>query len=422
MIPNVTDRNRLPRLGKIRLGEKKVSKSGKEYPAALDHFSLADVPEVQEIYGEKATEISPVLLPHDDEEVFFPTARVAYRQSGLFCKCSDGVTATRVFEPKDEQGAAFIKSTGLAVSEGEMFEMPCPGEDCPYFENKFCKNLGRLMVLLPKVPRFGVYEVATSSWNSMVNVLNVARAVKNLTGGKVSGIPFALVLKPIQVQPDGKAKTVYVLDLEFRGTLLELARRGKALGTGNPLTSLLLPETAGEVPDDLYPNGGESLDAVLNGKASPTLAGSDGTAREAARAAMMPRRTSVAKAATTAVHGKEAPKPADSNGDDEPPPQDDDDGRPFASGAPPLELTAEEDGPGLPEWKGKIKSVESKAGRTNGKDWTLFNIMGDDGHAFISFSESIAAAAAKMVKTEKAVRIVYDDSGRGHKIQEILPA
>jgi len=141
------------------------------------------------------------------------------------------------------------------------------------------------------------------------------------------------------------------------------------------------------------------------------------------RAAMMPRRTSVAKAATTAVHGKTAPKPADSDGD-EPPPPDDDDGRPFTSGpeAPPLELTAENDGPGLPEWKGKIKSVASKDGTTNGVDWTLFNIMGDDGHAFISFSESIAAAAAKMVKTEKAVRIVYDDSGRGHKIQEILPA
>jgi len=193
---------------------------------------------------------------------------------------------------------------------------------------------------------------------------------------------------------------------------MDLARRGKALGTGNALASLLLPETAGEVPDDLYPNGGDSLDDVLGGK-TPALAGSDGTAREAARSAMMPRRASIAKAASAAVR------------DDEPPPPDDDDGRPFTADASPgkaLELVPEEDGPGLPEWKGKIKSVESKAGRTNGKDWQLFTVKGDDGHAFITFDTKIADAAAKTVKPGTAVRIVYDDSGRGHKIEELLPA
>ena len=86
MIPNVTDRNRLPRLGKIRLGEKKVSKSGKEYPAALDHFSLADVPEVQEIYGEKATEISPVPLPHTTKRSSSP--RRAWRTGSPGCSAS----------------------------------------------------------------------------------------------------------------------------------------------------------------------------------------------------------------------------------------------------------------------------------------------------------------------------------------------
>ena len=55
MIPGVTDKSRLPRLGKIRLGEKATAQSGKQYPRALDHFSLVDAPDVAQIYGQNAT-------------------------------------------------------------------------------------------------------------------------------------------------------------------------------------------------------------------------------------------------------------------------------------------------------------------------------------------------------------------------------
>lgn len=267
MIPGVTDRRRMPRLGKIRLGAKAVSQRGTEYPKALDHFNFKDVPEVQEVYGEDCREL-PVILPSDDPTVFFPSARKAYRKSGLFCVCDDGETARRVRVPIDKngrgdhQGEAFIKGEGLDVKEGEMFELPCPGEACSYFESKMCKNLGRLLFILPEVPRFGVYEIATTSYNSIVNVLSVTDAVRNAIG-TVCGVKFWLVLKPHQVQPDGKAKTVYVLDLEFRGSYQALATVGRQIKAAGGGAAALLGPAPDETPDDLYAHAGGALDADL---------------------------------------------------------------------------------------------------------------------------------------------------------------
>lgn len=271
MIPGITDKKRLPRLGKIRLGEKRTSSNGKPYPAALDHFSFVDVPSVHAAFGDNCKELFPVLLPSDDEDVWFPTARKAYRASGLFCACSDGETAVRVKvgpengRPGDQQGAAYLQERGLEVKDGDMFEMPCPGEDCWYFENKFCRNIGRLLFILPTVPGFGVYEITTTSYNGMVNVLNAARAVRDLAG-RVSGIPFALVLKPIEVQPDGKKKTVYALHLEYRGSYSTLLRDSKQIEVGGSLALLGVGspvEPEDPTPDDLMPHGGAMLDRTL---------------------------------------------------------------------------------------------------------------------------------------------------------------
>lgn len=267
MIPGITTTTRLPRLGKIRLGEKRTSKNGAEYPAATDHFVFDDdVPELARAYGENCRELYPVMLPHDDEEVWFPTSRSAYGKSGLYCRCSDGETATRVFVPSDAQSVAYLQSVGEVVKENEMFDMPCPGEDCPYMQSKKCKNMGRLRIILPNVPRFGVYEIVTSSYNGIVNVLNVARAVKGMIG-RVAGVPFALKLEPIQVQPDGKAKTVYVLQLECRASLVQLASMGKKLQLGGGALALI--DAPDDVPDDLFPHGGGALDAHLSGRALP---------------------------------------------------------------------------------------------------------------------------------------------------------
>lgn len=281
MIPGITDRPRLPRLGKIRLGEKRQAKSGKEYPAALDYFNFRDVPELEAVFGKGAKELYPVFIPVDEEDTWFVTSRAAYTRTGKFCQCHDGETALRVYkgldektkQPLDPQGHAFLEQQRKPEDfpeVGEAFDLPCPGEDCWYFQKAVCKNLGRLLFLVAKSPRFGVYEIATSSINSIRNVLSTARAIKATTG-RLTGIPLALKLVPLQVQPDGKAKTVYVLELEFRdgglGRLLQMARRpaGQLMGA---------PEPANDTtPDDLYPEGGEKLGRIVGEDGGTPLGG-----------------------------------------------------------------------------------------------------------------------------------------------------
>lgn len=394
MIPGITTKNRLPRLGKIRLGEKKISqRTQKEYPSALDHFSFVDVPEVEAVYGKDCKELYPVLLPHDDEEIWFPTARKAYRKSGLFCACDDGETARRVYVPKtkdepgDEQGQAYIKNTGLAVEPGEMFEMPCPGEDCPYFENKFCKNIGRLLFMLPSIPKFGVYEITTSSYNGIVNVLSMARAIK-AQAGRLAGIPFALKLSPQQVQADGKAKTVHILSLEFRGSIFDLQKANRQLTGGRVVA--LLPEPGESVPDDLMPRAGESLDAKLSGKPASTVT--------------MPRRVSEAKR-TPADEALGLDPIPDAPPADEP-----------KAIEPELELAPDE---GLPTYVGPVVQVTSKSGKTGAKAWTYWDVEVDGRKKYRTFDKKIADFATDAVVAHGEVQIVFESTDKGDRIVEI---
>lgn len=369
MIPGITTRNRMPRLGKIRLGEKRVSKGGKEYPAALDHFNFADVPEVEKVYGKDCREIHPVIILVEDEEAWFPTARKAYRRSGLFCACDDGETARRVyvpFDPKDNsgdpQGTDFIKDNGLAVEPGEMFEMPCPGESCAYFEQGLCKNVGRLLFMLPSIPRFGVYEISTSSYNSIVNVLSTARAIQRVAG-RISGIPLTLVLGPQQVQAaDGKAKTVHVLSLEFRGSIFELQRAKAELAGGRVVA--LLKDGKDLTPEDLYPAGGAALDKKL----------------QEPKAAPPPKQEPAAVA------------PGAGNGN---------------------------------SWTGVLSDVKVRSqGKTpDGVPWAVYAVTTADGGVFVTKEPDKADLAQSFSKEGRAVEIVYEQTPKGNlAIVSIEPA
>jgi len=289
MIPGISDVRRLPRLGKIRLGEKRISPgSGKEYPAALDHFNFKDVPWVEEVYGPACKEID-IVLPHEDRDVFFYQARMAYRKSGLFCKCDNGHTATRVRvgpsqgppsskvpkgQPMDPQGEEAIAEQGLGeeIDVGDMFEMPCPGEDCPFSQTtpqRFCKGVGRFIFMIPSVARFGCYEIDTSSFNSIVTLNSYIEAVR-VAAGRVSMIPLKLRLIPKQAQVDGKAKTIHHLELVYGGTLQSLMGRAKALPAPVPVAAMpTVRETDTVLPDDLMPAAGATLGKIVGEDSTP---------------------------------------------------------------------------------------------------------------------------------------------------------
>jgi len=230
MIKGVSDIKRLPRIEKIRLGVWTESQQGKEYPKAVDYFVCP--PEFEPIFGKEPKELE-VMLPSDDVEEVFPQFRKCYGASrGLFCK-GDGEKALR----RDEK-------------VGGLVEIPCPGEACEYTRGKQCKMIGTLNVIIPRIPGLGVWQIDTSSYHSIVNINNCLRLIRELRG-RLTGAIFRLKLEPLEVYPEGKKKTVYVMTLDTDKRMIDLvaeSRGQKAL----PKVQVELPNDD-SFPEDLYP-------------------------------------------------------------------------------------------------------------------------------------------------------------------------
>ncbi|MDP3063150.1 MAG: hypothetical protein Q8O40_08075, partial [Chloroflexota bacterium] len=100
----------------------------------------------------------------------------------------------------------------------------------------------------------GIWQLDTSSWNSIRGVLDGLNLVKGLTRSvlgypRIQLIPLTLALVPLQVQPEGVKKTVHVLRLTAPYRLADLLKHAK-LPAGE---SFILPPPDLEPPDDLFP-------------------------------------------------------------------------------------------------------------------------------------------------------------------------
>ncbi len=304
-IPWISDRVRIQRVAKIRLGIKKQGQKGM-YPEKSDHFIFTDCPEVAKVYGDNCKDLD-VMFPTDDLNQVYHQGLEAWRgAAGLFCKCDEGAgeggMATRVRvgvsdgkfnSPKvpagqkmDPDGEAYIEENGLDVEVGAMFNIPCPGQDCPYFERKMCKPVGRLMFLLPKVGGIRCYEIDTTSGNSMAGVYSDLIALQSLAG-RFRMIPLVLRLRPKEVHPDGKKSTVYVLSVHFEGTLEKaIACRKDQFAIAGPVLAVPRIEHR-PAPDDLMPDAGQALEDTVGAAGTGRLKmPTPGAAREAARAAL----------------------------------------------------------------------------------------------------------------------------------------
>ena len=188
-IKELSDRRRLPRLGVIRLGIKKKSAKGVEYPAEVNFFVCP--PEVQKIYGEKPTEIE-IMFPIDNIEEVFPQAYKYYGSSkGLKCQ-GNGEMA-------------------YCAEKGEMIQKSCP---CEFLETGKCKQTGTLMVMIPKVSVGGVYQIRTSSFNSIVDVNSGIDYVRALIG-RFCMIPLKLRRVTTETHHDEKKQNHYTLQVVF---------------------------------------------------------------------------------------------------------------------------------------------------------------------------------------------------------------
>lgn len=232
-IKGLSEQRRIPRIGKIHLGVKKVSqRTGKEYPSATEYFVVPS--EVAEVHGEKPSEL-PIMIPVEDEEYWASQYYRAYSQSrGLVCK-GDGEKCRRMIDVKTGDMAS--KETGKV----EWKEMPCDGQQCIFYQRKQCREVMNLQFLLPQVPGLGVWQIDTSSVNSIRNINSSTELIRGIIG-RIRMVPLILSLEKQEVvnPDDGKKKTVHVMNLRHGATLHNLIA-----DSIKPIQDLLAP-----VPDD----------------------------------------------------------------------------------------------------------------------------------------------------------------------------
>jgi len=239
-IKGLSDRKRMTRLGKIRLGIK-VKDGNREYPRATDYFVCP--PEVQAVFGEQPSMLRIMFATEDPEQWASQFYRSYSRTHGLVCK-GDGETAMALID--DKTGDLANRHT----ERSHLRERPCPGRECPTYQAKQCREVMNLQFLIPEVEGIGVWQIDTSSINSILNINSAIELISGLTG-RISMIPLELHLGPQTVQPEGRKKVVRVLNVVAPYKLAGLLNAAT-----KPPAELLLPSPDTDVPDDLFPSDG----------------------------------------------------------------------------------------------------------------------------------------------------------------------
>lgn len=217
-IRGLSEKRRLPRVGKIKLGLIVQEPGKRPYPRATDYFVCPET--VTRTLRTPQPRALEVMFPHDDPAVLFPQEYKMYRTSGLYCR-GDGEIAHRWSD------------------EGQLVERECP---CPFLEEGKCKPLATLNFLLPDVPGVGVWQINTSNQRSIIG-LNSSLEQFSRTFGGLAGIPFTLRLQPEQYQRwderdrKMKAGTLQVMSLTSELTLRQIVTWRSKVGA--PVAALM---------------------------------------------------------------------------------------------------------------------------------------------------------------------------------------
>jgi len=317
-IKGLSEKRRLPRLGKIRLGLKVKNTKGKEYPKEVPYLVVP--PEVQAVYGEKPTEID-VMLPLDDLDAVFPVSYKFYG-SGKGLKCNG-----------DGEIAYFANDVTK-----ETEERKCP---CENLTNGKCKQSGTLSVMLQKINVGGIYQINTSSFNSIVDLASGIDYVKALVG-RVAMVPLKLKRVATETHHDEKKQTHYTLQLVMDANIDAINQlRGDTIRVLEHTSRIALPEPVNENPE-LDP-----VDVIVD-EENPTDIAPEPT--------------------------KEVPPELPPEGE--------------------LQSMAED------EVIVRITDVTSKKGNTNGKPWTAYFIKTATGGEYGTFSETLADEARSHINGE----------------------
>lgn len=233
MIKNI--RPSLAEAGKIKigvLGPERKSAKGNMFrpPQKLDHFLITtnrrneagdlelDAALMDAIGTDSDGKIRaiPIVVHSDNIDEVFPTSYALY--SGKRCACrGDGETALR----REMKGKQFT---------GAEKQIKCPCDFLRAASGPVCKPNGKLYcsIAAPGASIAGaVHNWRTTSIISVEQMIGSLQQIKAITG-ILRGIPLWLTVKPITVERDEGATTVFCCHLELRAADIQEVQR-KAL-------------------------------------------------------------------------------------------------------------------------------------------------------------------------------------------------
>jgi hypothetical protein len=249
-IKGLTDNKRLVRVGKIHLGYRTKSASGKEHPVATPYFVCP--PEVQKVFGKEPKEME-VVIPVEDDEMWCSQYYRQYSSArGLVCKGDGELTIIPGRMIDTDTGELANRNTKPQRWERRV-GIECPGKECPDYKSGACQEVMNLQVLMPRVAGAGIWQIDTGSVNSIRNINDMA-ALLRAVAGRVRFFPLTLSLEQTEVisPEDGKKKTVFCLHLRTKRTLIEIAE----IGAKAHETLVIEPPDEADAPrDKLLTNG-----------------------------------------------------------------------------------------------------------------------------------------------------------------------
>ena len=232
-IDGLTEINRPPRQGMLRLGIKKKTQGGKEYPSEVDYFILDPetpdevekqrlIDKFHEVFGDKPKAIAISLPASDIDEVFPQNYKRYGRNTSLKC-IGDGQKAVCT-EKEFAQGLETIGHDDRGLPKVE-----CKGRSCVFATTneaattKECKATGTLSVDIWPLGGIGVWQVTTGSFNSIVNINSCIRSIV-AKYGRAHALPLILERRPQITTFNGKKTTHYTLHINTDKSIEELVR------------------------------------------------------------------------------------------------------------------------------------------------------------------------------------------------------
>lgn len=224
-------RPRLCELGKIKIGRKgaeRQKQGGGTYrlPEKLDHFIITtlqrdgkddlvqDTALMEQLVAEHGDPDGklrrlPIRVLSNDIEDLLQAAYVAYRGRTCLARCEDGETITRFV---DRQGN-FLEKPVEEPWRDDLLDLK-NDQGGPLWK----KHTKFACVIASSSANWGgVYFLRTTSEITGDQLLGSLMHVRDLTCGVLRGIPLRLVVRPMQVTPDGKPTTVHVVHIELAG-------------------------------------------------------------------------------------------------------------------------------------------------------------------------------------------------------------